>query len=57
MLIINISQEVGGKNMKIQLIRHATHILYINNKKILIDPMLSPKGAMPAIEDVPNKKQ
>lgn len=41
--------------MKIQTIRHATLIIHLNNKKILIDPMLSPIGSMPPIPDVPNQ--
>ncbi len=41
--------------MKIQFIRHATSILYLNNKKILVDPVLSPNGTITAIENVPNK--
>ncbi len=40
--------------MQIQLIRHATLILNINNKKILVDPILSKKGTMSAIPSVPN---
>jgi L-ascorbate metabolism protein UlaG (beta-lactamase superfamily) len=30
--------------MKLQLLRNATQILHINNKRILIDPMLAPKN-------------
>lgn len=41
--------------MKIQLIRHATLILCINNKKILVDPMLSKSGTLAPIPDVPNQ--
>ena len=41
--------------MKIQLVRHATLILTINNKKILVDPMLSKKGILPPVENVPNQ--
>ncbi len=40
--------------MQIQLIRHATLILNTNNKKILVDPILSKKGTMSAIPSVPN---
>lgn len=40
--------------MRIQFIRHATHILIFHNKKILVDPMLNPRGSLPAIENVPN---
>jgi L-ascorbate metabolism protein UlaG (beta-lactamase superfamily) len=41
--------------LKIQTIRHATLIIYLNNKKILIDPMLSPINSMAPIPDVPNQ--
>lgn len=41
--------------MKIQLIRHGTVIIYLNNKKILIDPVLSPKNTIPPIPDVENQ--
>lgn len=41
--------------MKIQLLRHATLLLYVNNKKILVDPMLSKAGTMEPIKDVPNQ--
>jgi len=41
--------------LKIQLIRHATLIISINNKRILVDPMLSEAGSMPPIQDVPNQ--
>lgn len=41
--------------MKIQLIRHATMLIEINGKKLLLDPMFSPAGLMEAIPDVPNK--
>lgn len=40
--------------MRIQLIRHATLILNINKKRILVDPMLSLKGTMEAIPKVSN---
>jgi L-ascorbate metabolism protein UlaG (beta-lactamase superfamily) len=40
--------------MKIQLIRHATLVIDINGKRILLDPMLSEAGAMPAVPDVIN---
>ena len=41
--------------MNIQFIRHATFILEINNKKLLVDPVLSPMGTMTPIENVPNQ--
>lgn len=41
--------------MKIQLIRHATVLLEINGKTILIDPMFSHKGTLSPIKDVINQ--
>jgi len=35
--------------MKIRLVRHATMVVHFNGKRILVDPVLSPKGAMPPI--------
>jgi L-ascorbate metabolism protein UlaG (beta-lactamase superfamily) len=43
--------------MKIQLIRHATLRLTINNNVILVDPVLSKKGTMTYIPNVPNKNK
>jgi len=40
--------------MKIQLIRHATLVIDIKGKRILLDPMLSEAGAMLAVPDVAN---
>lgn len=41
--------------MKIQLIRHGTLLIYINDKKILVDPMLSPKGSLSPVPRVSNQ--
>jgi len=41
--------------MNIKLIRHATVLLKIKNKTLLIDPVLSAKGTIEAVKDVPNK--
>lgn len=41
--------------MQICHIRHATSIIIMNGKKILVDPMLGEKGSMAPIPDVPNK--
>ncbi len=38
--------------MKIQLIRHATMLIDLNGVQILVDPMLSEAGKMPAVPDV-----
>ena len=35
--------------MKLQLLRNATQVLTVNDKKILVDPMLGPKGAYDTI--------
>ncbi|TCL38264.1 L-ascorbate metabolism protein UlaG (beta-lactamase superfamily) [Anaerospora hongkongensis] len=43
--------------MKIRLIRHATLLLSLGTKKILIDPMLSSAGTMTAVDNAPNPKQ
>lgn len=40
--------------MEIQLLRHATLLITINKKKILVDPMLSNAGAMSPIDNSPN---
>lgn len=41
--------------MKFQHIRHATHRLEYNGVTILVDPVFSPKGAMPPIPGAPNQ--
>jgi L-ascorbate metabolism protein UlaG (beta-lactamase superfamily) len=43
--------------MRIQLIRHATLLLKINNKRILVDPILSPAGTMDAVPNVYNSNK
>lgn len=43
--------------MQLQLIRHATVFLWIHHKKILIDPMLAPKGSYSPIEKVKNQNK
>lgn len=41
--------------MKLQLIRHGTLIIYVNNNRILVDPVLSKAGSMVPIKNVPNQ--
>jgi len=41
--------------LNIQLIRHATLIISVNNKKILVDPVLSEAGYINPIQKVPNQ--
>src|SRR5205814_6384717 len=50
--IYNLKSE--PRPMRIRLLRHATLIVEFAGRKLLIDPMLSPPGAMPAIENSPN---
>ena len=40
--------------MEIQLIRHATMLIKINEKRFLLDPMFSPKFALDSVPGVPN---
>jgi len=40
--------------MKVQLLRHATLLVTINGKKIIVDPMLGGAGLMPPIANSPN---
>ena len=42
--------------MRLRLLRHATLIVEFAGRKLLIDPMLSPPGAMPTIENSPNPR-
>lgn len=41
--------------MTVQLLRHATLWLTLNNKRILVDPMLAPKDTYPAIPGTGNE--
>jgi L-ascorbate metabolism protein UlaG (beta-lactamase superfamily) len=40
--------------MQVQLIRHATLFVHINGVKLLVDPMLSPKGSMEPVSNAGN---
>lgn len=42
--------------MKLQLVRHATLRLDYHTSRILVDPMLSPAGAMSAVPNTPNQR-
>jgi L-ascorbate metabolism protein UlaG (beta-lactamase superfamily) len=42
--------------MQLQLIRHATLLIEYAEMRLLVDPMLSTAGAMPAIEDSPRPR-
>ena len=43
--------------MNVQLLRHATLLVTISGKKLLVDPMLSKAGAMPPISNSPNQNR
>ena len=43
--------------MKIQLLRHATLLITINGKKLLVDPMLGEARVMPPIANSPNSQR
>jgi len=43
--------------MEIQLIRHATVVINIGGRKILLDPMLSGAGTMTAVPGVANASE
>lgn len=43
--------------MKIQLLRHATLVIKMNGKILLVDPMLSPAEAMPPIVNSTNERR
>lgn len=41
--------------MRLRLVRHATLQLDLGGRRVLVDPMLSPAGSMPAIEGTPQQ--
>ena len=43
--------------MEVKLLRHATVLVTMSGKKILVDPMLGQKGVMPPIENSPNPQR
>lgn len=43
--------------MHIQLLRHATFVVTIKGLKILVDPMLSPAGAMDPVQNATNQRR
>jgi len=43
--------------VEITLLRHATLLVQLNGKTLLVDPMLSPPGAMPPVPDTPNDRR
>ena len=43
--------------MRLRLIRHATLLVEIGGRRVLIDPMLDPAGARPAVANTPNDRR
>lgn len=43
--------------MEIRLVRHATLVVRLGGKTLLVDPMLSPPEAMPPIPNTPNDRR
>ncbi len=46
---IAVVKDDEGSHLKIQLIRHATVVIMMDGKKILIDPMFANTGSLPSI--------
>lgn len=44
--VLSFGQKTSDTKPSVQLIRNATLVIEYNGKKILVDPMLSPKGAI-----------
>src|SRR4051794_9263620 len=43
--------------MRLRLIRHATLLVGIARRRVLVDPQLDRAGARPAVEDTPNDRR
>jgi L-ascorbate metabolism protein UlaG (beta-lactamase superfamily) len=43
--------------MHLRLIRHATVLLHVAGRRVLVDPMLDPAGARPPVESTPNPRR
>ena len=41
--------------MEVRLVRHATLVVRLSGKTLLVDPMLSPQDMMPPIPNAPNE--
>lgn len=54
-LLFFTQMTYSQSSIKLFHIRHATSIIEINNKKILIDPMLSAKDSLPTVSLAENK--
>ena len=43
--------------MRLRLIRHATLLVELADRRVLVDPMLDPAGARPPVADTPNDRR
>ena len=43
--------------MRLRLIRHATLLVELAGRRVLVDPMLDPAGARPPVADTPNERR
>ncbi|HYW23478.1 MAG TPA: hypothetical protein VE953_04900, partial [Terriglobales bacterium] len=43
--------------MRVTLVRHATLILELDGRRLLLDPQLDPEGARPPIPNTPNPRR
>ncbi len=50
------SASAGTGQARLQLIRNATSIIRYGGRTILLDPFLSPAGALPAFQNTPNQR-
>jgi L-ascorbate metabolism protein UlaG (beta-lactamase superfamily) len=56
-IVIGNDSRKAGYLMDIQLLRHATLVVKINEKMVLVDPMLSQAEAMPPIVNSTNERR
>src|ERR687893_1959074 len=50
-------RRTRGSRMNFRLVRHAILVVRLGGKTLLVDPMLSPPGAMPPISNSPNDRR
>jgi hypothetical protein len=43
--------------MLLTLVRHATLLVGLDGRRLLVDPQLDPEGARPPIDDTPNPRR
>ena len=45
------------RRMRLRLIRHATLLVGLDGRRLLVDPMLDPQGRRPAVANTPNERR